>query len=345
MALRFVDIHPGATGSIPEIDAERVDVIGSWKLGVAERAWMRVLVRLQDTEALVELLQDHLDTEGGARIVLSSVEATWPDPDRAVLPEPSELEVTEEDDLGAPEPPKPPSWWFERIPREELQQRMDADCRITLVYLVLSAVAAVIAAGGLLRDNVAVVIGAMVVAPLMGPNLAFALNAVLGDLRDMMRAAFVAAVGGALVFVVALAIGWGMEVELTEEIMSRTTVHPIDVGVAFAAGIAGAFSVTRGVSTGLVGVMVAAALVPPLVVSGLLFGAGMQEEALAAASLMAVNVVAIHLTALTTFWLMGLRPRDWLESRRAVWTTSVSVTVWLLLLAGLVALLLRRAVL
>lgn len=151
-----------------------------------------LLVGRGDRQGLVDALQALLAGSESARIVLATVEATIP-------PEPEEEESEEAADekrreaLGAT--------------REELYSNVASGAELDSNFLLLTVLSTVVAAIGLIEDNVAVVIGAMVIAPLLGPNLAFSLGGALGDGRLMLRAMATAAAGLGLATLLGLAIG------------------------------------------------------------------------------------------------------------------------------------------
>ena len=120
--------------------------------------------------------------------------------------------------------------------------------------VILSTIVAVI---GLMRDNVAIEIGAMVLAPLLGPNMALSLATALGDM-DLARRALKAAGAGILTaFVLSMGIALLFRVNPNSpEIISRTNVGLGDVGLALASGVAGALAFTTGVSATLVGIII-----------------------------------------------------------------------------------------
>lgn len=132
-----------------------------------------------------------------------------------------------------------------------------------------------VAAIGIMQNNVPVIIGAMVIAPLLGPNVALSLATTLGDI-DLAKRALKANMTGILtVLSFAAVIGYMFKVDPNiPELISRTKVSLGDVILAMAAGSAAALSLTTGVASALIGVMVAVALLPPLVVFGMLIGQG-----------------------------------------------------------------------
>jgi uncharacterized membrane protein len=108
--------------------------------------------------------------------------------------------------------------------------------------------------------------------------------------------------------------------------------------VALAAGAAGVLAFTAGVSAGLVGVMVAVALMPPLVAGGLLAGAGHFSLSGRALLLLLMNVICINLSGVVTFRIQGVRPRLWLAAEHARRASRRAVVLWVAALALLIAL-------
>ena len=120
----------------------------------------------------------------------------------------------------------------------------------------------------------------------------------------------------------------------------------IDVLLALASGVAGALAFTSGAPATLIGVMVAVALMPPLVAAGLMVGARHWVLGLGGIWLLLTNMICINLAAVLTFWAQGVRPTTWWEenvARRATILSVVSSTA--LLLALVLILLFARRVL
>jgi uncharacterized hydrophobic protein (TIGR00341 family) len=199
----------------------------------------------------------------------------------------------------------------------------------------------VVAAIGLMRNNVAVVIGAMVIAPLLGPNMALALATTLADVKLAKRALITNGAGTVLALSIAVLFGvWGKVDPAVGEISSRTQVELGDIALALASGFAGALAFTTGLSTTVVGVMVSVALLPPLSAFGMLLGAGKPKLALAALGLFLVNVFCVNLSGVVTFLFQGIRPTTWWKEGRARKATWAAIAVWLVLLAALAAVIL-----
>ena len=224
-----------------------------------------------------------------------------------------------------------------RISREELYSHITDIGGLTGYHLAMVALSAVVASVGLLRDSSAVVVGAMVIAPLLGPNMALALATTLGDLPLAKEAARTGLTGIAVAFVISVAWGLGAEVDPTGRELTRVTqVGYSEIALALAAGAAGVLSVTRGTATALVGVMVAVALLPPLVAAGLLLGSGFRAGAMGAVTVVAANVICVNLAGVLTFLAQGVRPRTWWEEDRARRSIRVALVFWALLFLGLV---------
>lgn len=223
-----------------------------------------------------------------------------------------------------------------RVSREELLTDLAAGLRVTPLYLVMVMLSAVVAAVGLIRDDVAVIIGAMVIAPLLTPNVALAMATTLGDLSMIRRTLLTNVSGIAAAFGLAVAIGAVYQVDPRLDQIERRTVAGLgDIVLALAAGAAGAVSMTTGVPAALVGVMVAVAMLPPLVACGLLLGQGQISLAIGAATLTAINIICVNLAGVVAFFVQGIRPRMFGKSESARRSTWIAITLWTALLAVL----------
>lgn len=327
--LRSVDIiqPPGQQPlAVPDDEFQLID---HWQIDTTTgRHWTHVVLRSAQTEAFTDWVTANAGEN--VRIVWHAVEATQP-----------RLQIEENgDENGAAEGNGTTS----RIDREELYQYAREAVGVTTAFLAMVVLSTVVAAGGMLRDSVAVVIGAMVIAPLIGPNIALALGTTLGDTTLLRRAVTVNLAGVALALLMSVVLGAVMTIDPTiPELAARTDVHMADVALALAAGAAGALAVTRGVPTALVGVMVAVALLPPLVACGLFLGSGDTGLAGNAALLTLTNVVCINLAGVSTFLLQGVRPRHWSDVEKARASTRVAIFLWItvLLILGAVIWLVR----
>lgn len=221
--------------------------------------------------------------------------------------------------------------------REELNAKMAQGAHLDFNYLLLTLLSTIVALIGLLQNNIAVVIGAMVIAPFLGPNLAFAFGTLLGN-KELMTDAFkTGLVGVGFSVLVALAFGYfGDGVPESPELMARTSIGLDGVALAVASGVAGVLSLTSGLSMTLVGVMVAVAILPPAVTFGYMAGAGELKLAYGALLLVSVNIVCVNLSGLLVFLAKGIKPRRWFERRMAKPYVVGGIAVWSALLGVMI---------
>ncbi len=298
---------------------------------VDERIMVKVLLPAERAEPLLDELQSRYGGMEGFRILLLAVEAA--------VPRPEELNKEEED--AEQEEKKEREAEHARISRQELYEEVTASAELSAVYLIMTAAACLVAAIGMLYGNIPVIVGAMVIAPLLGPNIALSFATTLGD-RDLgKRALRTAALGAATGLALSLVLGMMMQVTPeTAEVSFRARVLPLDPLLALAAGVAGALAVTSGIHAPLVGVMVAVALLPPLVAAGLSLGSAQWSMAAGASLLFLTNLICINLAGVVTFLLSGVRPRTWWEADKAKRASRRALILWLVLLGILVGLIL-----
>ena len=288
-----------------------------------------LLVRGSDTQKILDKVENFLSPEipdraigvnqkPDARVVVKEVKAIWPRNDKEERKQSSN---------------------FKGLSREELYNEVAQNASITGTYILLVILSTIVAAIGMIHDDTAVVVGAMVIAPLLGPNLALALSTALGDTRLMLRSIYTNTVGLIIVFALGHLVGHVLPTDFSSDaLMRRTSVNYEGIILAICAGAAGVLSLTTGVSTVLVGVMVAVALLPPATAVGIMLGAEEYYLAMGAAMLLAVNIVCLNLAAKVVMFLKGIRPRSWYDQKIAKRATGAYVVVWTLTLIGLVAL-------
>lgn len=168
----------------------------------------------------------------------------------------------------------------------------------SLNYYALLFFSAVISVLGLLADSAATIIGAMIVAPLMGPIIGIAFAMVVNNRRLLKRSTLalstgmVLTVGTAVVICQLVGIG-----TLNSEVVARVRPNLMDLGVALAAGAAGAFAKSRrGIADALPGVAIAVALVPPLSVIGIGIALGSRSVTMGSSLLFVTNLTGIVLS-------------------------------------------------
>jgi uncharacterized hydrophobic protein (TIGR00271 family) len=230
--------------------------------------------------------------------------------------------------------------WFDmRVPqltrqeRINLFERLESGSRWDFDFLALMSLSTVIAALGLIQNSTAVVIGAMLVAPLMTPLIAAGVTLVQGNLRLMRQA--LRSVGYGFMLAVGLGLLAGLCApvrELTRELAARGSPNILDLGIAFFSGVAAAYALARpGLSAALPGVAIAAALVPPLATVGISLAFGEGANALGAALLFATNVIVIVLGAAFAFHACGVHGSVE-NGRRRLW--SRRATLFLIVVAA-----------
>ncbi|MBN2225650.1 MAG: TIGR00341 family protein [Deltaproteobacteria bacterium] len=189
-------------------------------------------------------------------------------------------------------------------------QALSQAAQPNLEYYILIILSSVIASAGLIQGSTAAVIGAMIVAPLMTPILSFAIAILWGDL-SLIRTSVSSIVRGTLIAVVISAVIARLIpfTAYSAEIMARTKPSLYDIIVALAAGIVGAYGyANRKVSSTIVGIAIAVALVPPLCTIGIGIGDLNWKIAGGAATLYLINLVAISLAGSVVFWWMKIQP-------------------------------------
>ncbi|MGB0953562.1 MAG: TIGR00341 family protein [Planctomycetota bacterium] len=292
-----------------------------------------ILIPAEEVSTVLDPLQSAFSSYDDFRAVVLAVETVVP---KVLEPKPSPEAVAAQETKKRKK--------GKAISREELIDDLEAVAKMDSVHLWMVALSTVVATIGLATDNVAVLIGAMVIAPLLGPNMALALATTLGDTDLAKLSLRTSCIGVTLAFVLAAAAGWIFDLNLeSHEIMSRTSLNLQDLLLALAAGAAGALAFTTGVPASLVGVMVAVALLPPLVVCALAASNGHWGMAQGAGMLLAGNLVCVNLAGVATFLLRGVAPRTWWQKRKSRKLAVGMLLVWLFLLAALVVLVLLVA--
>ena len=193
--------------------------------------------------------------------------------------------------------------------QETVRNHIREDASFSYAHLLMNALSATIASYGLLANSPAVVIGAMLVAMLMGPIAGISLALVDSDAKMLLTSFLSLLSGVAGVIVTAFIIGtFHKDMPLTSEIMGRSAPNFLDLMIALAGGAAGAYAtVSFRLNLALVGVAIATALVPPLSSASILLARGEAGLALGALELALVNMVAIQFSGSVVLWLTGFR--------------------------------------
>lgn len=302
-------------------------VLHYWQESSEESGFLlKVLVDATNTEQFLDKAEKLFKDGQHYRLVMTAVEATLPRID-----EPDDDEEQSEKSANKPENDwEKPLQSGVRVSREELYTDISGAVKLSRIYMALVVLSTIVAALGILRDSTAVVVGAMVIAPLLGPNVGLSLSSVLVDL-DLAFESIKSNVAG-LLAALFISIGFGMFMTVDAElyhISSRTELHLSDIALALASGAAGVLAYTAGMSTAVIGVMVAVALLPPLVVAGLLLGDMQWDLAYFALLLTLTNVICVNLAGVATFIVQGVRPLTWYETKRAKKVNRIALSIWI----------------
>jgi len=225
----------------------------------------------------------------------------------------------------------------DRIAREELTARASDLAPALSTYVIMTVVSALIATAGLLLDSPAVVVGSMVIAPLIGPAMATSVGTVVDDSEMFRRGVKLQVLGLVLAVVSAGLFAYLVrsvhlipplaDVTSVPEIRERIAPDFLSLVVALGAGVAGVVSLSSGVSTALVGVMIAVALMPPAATVGIGLAWGQPLVSLGSTILLLVNVLSINLAALVVLWYKGYRPSQWFRTDEAQSATITRIGV------------------
>jgi len=326
MALRMVELF------LPNVADKRVSEVFDegdykviWKDIISDNKMiLRILIPSSATQELLHLVEREFSMIEGMQVVILPVEAAIP---RIEEPE-EELTLKKEFPFI-----QIPELQTAKVAHEELMEDIEDSIKFSWIYIIMVFLSTVVATIGILRDSVAIIIGAMVIAPLLGPNVALSFATTIGNIDLARRALKANLIGLVTALFFAALLGCIIEVNIDlHEIESRTEVSMGDIALALAAGSVAVFSLTSQKYSALIGVMVAVALLPPLVVLGLLLGSMEWDMAAGAMLLLLTNIIGINLAGVLTFLLQGIRPVDWWEADKAKRATRVAICLWSLLL-------------
>jgi len=279
------------------------------------------LASAETLEGLIDRLEKKYKDKPGFRVIISPVEAVIPKP---------EIEKEEMEE----EKPEKKKIFLLRISRVELYDDISDFSELNRNFIIMVLLSSVVAGIGILNDNIPVIVGAMVIAPLLGPNIALAFGTVLGDLSLVRKSAITGIVATIIALVIAFA--WGMFYSTPLGNLPDTGINISDIVLAFVSGAAGAVTILRGGSSALVGVMVAVALLPPLMRAGLFAGGGYWTHSMHAFLVFVANTVCVNLAGIFTFMVAGITPTYWWEEKKAKKYARKAVLIWTLLLMILV---------
>lgn len=299
MNLQLLEIYtPRGFLNMEEIK-DNFPVVAYWAFEESkERMLTKVLLETNDVEQILNYLEKLPVSKNEYQVMLLPVQTFLP-----------REEVEEEEDKEKD---------LERASRHELYTAVEESSHTSISYMWFIIFSSIVATVGIIKNSPAIVIGAMVIAPIIGPVTAVSFASVLGDFKLIRQSLLTSLFGVGIPIIVATAFGFFFQIPTSSsEFLSRTDIQIIDVIAALAAGAAGALSFVKRNEGALVGVMVSVALLPPAVVFGMILGTGKWEEAVVPFLLLMVNVNSILLSAVIVFWVSGIKPNNWEDIQNA----------------------------
>lgn len=282
----------------------------------AGREKLSGLVAAHRVDSLMRALHHRFANAPDFSAIVLETQAVFPPFDAALADDP--------DTESAHRPPTALERFLSRDRRstDEIYDDIADAVSLDFEFLLTTVLSALIAALGMRSGQVAIVIGAMVIAPLLSPTLALAMSATVGNLALGIKTIRTLAAGTVSVLIFTSLLGLMVDFDpRAPELYSRTVVHLADIALALASGMAGVLALNKGASSSLVGVMIAVALVPPLAAAGLYFSHGYFELALRGLFLFATNLVCINIAGVAAFLIQGLPPKRWR-------ITATIMTIW-----------------
>jgi uncharacterized hydrophobic protein (TIGR00341 family) len=280
--------------------------------------------RAEEAEDLIDRLEKKYDDTPGFRMILSPVEAVIPRKEEPAEPPPKEEAKPAKNKI-----------LLLRISRAELYDDITHFSEMNRNFIIMVVLSSLVAGVGILTENVAVIVGAMVIAPLLGPNIALAFGTVLGDIPLVKKSAVTGVVATSISLLISFAWGMFYSAELAD--LHLVGIQLSDILLAFVSGAAGAVTILRGGSSSLVGVMVAVALLPPLMRAGLFAGGGYWMNSMHAFLVFLGNTICVNLAGILTFIIAGITPKYWWEEKKAKKYSRNAMIVWTLLLLFMLA--------
>ncbi|MBN1412100.1 MAG: TIGR00341 family protein [Spirochaetales bacterium] len=199
----------------------------------------------------------------------------------------------------------------EIIGKYEAYETVVAGSTDTIEYYVLLILSCLIATFGLFQDSPAVIIGAMIVAPLMGPLFGFSAGVLWGSGKVLREAVFTLFKGVILVLAVTAALSFFIPgTTFTNEMLTRCRPSLFDIMIAICCGLVGAYAyVNKRISTAIPGVAISVALMPPLCTMGICIGLQRWDLLIGSSTLFVINLISISISALVVFYFVRLHPQ------------------------------------
>ncbi|MGD7043238.1 TIGR00341 family protein [Jeotgalibacillus proteolyticus] len=306
MTLQLLEVYaPRDFLNMEEIEG-KFPVVSFWTADKElEKKLTRILVETNDVERILDYLENLPGGMDTYQAILLPVQT--------YLPRKEEKQEEKEKEL-------------QRASRHELFTSVEESSRTSISYMLFIVFSSLVAAVGIIKNSPAIVIGAMVIAPLIGPVTAVSFASVLGDFKLIWKASLTSIYGLGIPIAIAALFSFFFSPPIySDEFLARTDIQVVDVIVALASGAAGALSFVKRNEGALVGVMVSVALLPPAVVFGMSIGSGSFRDAIVPFILLLVNINSILLSAVVVFWLSGIKPARWEDQQNANTSRKLSL--------------------
>ena len=298
------------------IEEDKID--GKWLVDCGNN---EKIVKILAQDDVAKGLLNLLERKSSLKVIIYPIEGALPTKSK---PEASEKEKIK---LGK----------FISISKQELYSDIDDPVNLSTNFILMVVLSALVAGIGIIKDSVPVIIGAMVIAPFLGPNMSMAFGTTLGD-WSIVRKSIITGVT-ATIIVLLITVGWGFIYRNSGAVAIDPSISYGDIVLALACGFTGVISIISGQGSTLVGVMVAAALLPPLARSGLLFGSGNYQHGVNSFLIFSTNIICLNIAGIITFYFAGIRPQKWWEKEKAKKRTRMAIIFWsiaLVVLMGII---------
>ncbi|MBA2861352.1 TIGR00341 family protein [Methanococcus maripaludis] len=283
---------------------------------------IRLITETEHVEKVIDVLSSKY---GGSNFRIIVTEPT------ATIPEIKKEEKVEVED-------KTPK----RVSRHEIIGKIGDVSHLSKEYYSLLFLAAVVASIGIWLDDVALIIGSMIIAPFLSPMISFTFSVAVMDLAFAKKSLKNLLLGILTVLIFSFVIGTFLHVSPeSPQIASRMNLGLQNIAIALSAGFVGTLSMLiPEISSTVVGVMIAVALMPPLVAFGLMLGSGYYIESIPILILFIVNIISVNFASAFLFYLYGITPYKWWEIEKARKLAIFSIIFWFLNLVILTSIIL-----
>jgi len=294
-----------------------------WTTKTNEHGFLEAVILIHSDYAqnFIESIEKHVNKADLYQIIVNSVEATIPK-----IEDPAETKDKSK---------KKKAGLIKSISYDELYVSVENQAKLTINFILLVILSTIVAVIGIVSDDMPTLIGAMLIAPLLGPNLALALSTIMFDLKLMRTALITNGIGIVISFILAFVVGvilnYTSHIHFGGYLIDHVTYSSIILAIA--SGAAAALYLLSGTMGALVGVMIATALLPPIAVMGIALSVGQYFDTLSAFLLLIVNIVCISLSANLMFLLKGVKPQSGYKKEKAKYANIIFVITMLILLA------------